>query len=85
MRALPAFTLIFLWARDCRLCVALFPRIRAFAATAGASFHAIEAGILDEDGQPQVPALYCSHPATAGLLLVGSACLDAVQHHLAPA
>ena len=85
MRALPAFTLIFLWARDCRLCLALLPHVRAFAVTAGASLHTLEAAILDEDGVPQVPALHCSHPATAGLLLLGSACLDAVQYHLAHA
>jgi len=75
-------TLTWFWSSDCPFCRQLQPRVRTFAARQAATLQEIEAPIVDEDGQPQVPALHCDQQAVGGMLLVGQYCLDALQYHL---
>lgn len=75
-------TLTWFFADDCLYCRQLQPRVRLFARRHKATLQEIEAPVLDQDGQLQVPALHCDHEAVGGMLLLGQYCLDALQHHL---
>lgn len=77
--------LVLLWFfnDECRYCVELEPEVKEFAASQGAIFQPVLAGIIDpESGEPQVPALMYNDPLVENHLFVGRFCLDALRYLL---
>ncbi len=77
--------LIWFISPDCDYCTELDPHVQEFAKANNLTLRRVEAGILDETGEPQVPALLMhsdSRPKANNLLIVGRFCLEALRWHL---
>lgn len=75
-------TLIWFYNNNCDYCVEIEDEVKDFAQFKGATFVPVEAGIVDESGAPQVPAIMYTHPKVENHIFIGRFCLEALRYCL---
>lgn len=68
---------------ECEYCTEMEPEVKQFAKSRDARFIPVHHGIVDESGEPQVPAIMFSDPKVENRIFLGRFALDALRWSLA--